>query len=653
MGRGRRILPLRTHRPQPLPASRRGSSTKPPGKGNHTPPAPIVPIAFALADAAFGCTLKVQRPRASNWEDPVHRTLLLTLIGLLALIFAAAPASAQPLTTAFTYQGSLTSNGLPADGFFDLRFRLLDQAGTPGGVQIGPTLCIDNLQVIDGRFSAALDFGAVFAGQRRFLEVAVRPGSVGTCGVLVGYTVLEPRQEVTAAPNAAFALTAGTASSLNGQPASFYTNAANLTSGTIPDQRLSTNVATIGAAQTFSGTKTFSAAPSFTSAGAPFAVSSASLVSNLNADLLDGLSAAAFAPASHTHDAAAITTGLLNDARVPGTIPRLASVNAFTAVNSFGSSVGLGTTTPTARLHVRDAANLPTPLSESSVAPFKITNGFGGGVLMDSNQIESVGGPLYLNFRGDGAGNDVSLAAGGGRVGIGTGAPATPLEVAVAPSQSLQLRLDGFVPGVNVATSGGNAGIMRLRNAVEVWPSDDGTRAGRVDIRNTAGNATIALNGATGAISSANFPASKSSQTFRNPRSLSAAVTVPPGQFRTFETISVSPPGPGNLIITATANVMLPDPSDVVASTAWLKIEETTGGPVTLLTEAAHLTNTRSNPSGIETGSVITLVWTVPVSGPGTRSFQTVVTCAADGLNPGTTYVYTTTLTVVYMPAGL
>lgn len=583
----------------------------------------------------------------------MHRTLPLTLIGLLASVFAAVPASAQPLTTVFTFQGSLTNNGLPANGTFDLRFRLLDQAGTPGGLQIGPTLCIDDLQVIDGRFAAALDFGAVFAGQRRFLEIAVRPGSGGSCAVLVGYTTLEPRQEVTAAPNAAFALTAGTASSLNGQPASFYTNAANLSSGTIPDQRLSTNIATIGAAQTFSGVKTFSAAPSFTSAGAPFAVSSASLVTNLNADLLDGLSSAAFAPASHTHDAAAITTGLLSDARLPASIPRLGSVNAFTAVNSFSSSVGLGTTTPTARLHVRDAANLPSVLSESSAAPFKITNGSGGGILMDSNQIESVGAPLYLNFRGDGAGNDISLAVGGGRVGIGTGAPATPLEVVVAPSQSLQLRLDGFVPGLNVATSGGNAGIMRVRNAVEVWPSDDGTRAGRVDIRNAAGNATIALNGATGAISSANFPASKASQTFRNPRSPVAAVNVFPGQFRTFETISVSPPGAGNLIITATANVVLSDTTDLSDSSAWLKIEETTGGPITMLTEASLVSSTGSNPSGITTGSVITLVWTVPVSGPGTRTFQTALTCSAEGPGGGVASVYTTTLSVVYMPAGL
>lgn len=587
----------------------------------------------------------------------MNRTLASVFVGFFTAIFGASSALAQALTTAFTYQGLLVDGGVAANGTFDLRFRLFDQAASPGGAQIGPTLCVEDLSVVDGQFATSLDFGAVFAGQRRYLEIAVRPGTGGTCAVILGYTVLSPRQEITAAPNASFALSAGTASSalnatsLNGQPASFYTNAANLSSGTVPDLRLSGNVATNTAAQTFSGAKTFSVAPSFTASGSPFTVSNTALVTNLNADLLDGLSAAAFALASHGHDGSAITTGLLNDARLSSNIPRLASVNAFTAVNSFSSSVGLGTTTPTARLHVRDSTNLPSVLTEASVASFKITNGTGGGILMDSNQIESVGGPLYLNYRSPG--NDVSMGVGGGNVGIGIDIPRSKLEVVVAPTQSFQFRQDGFVPGINVVSEGGNAGIMRLRNAMEVWPSDDGTRAGKLDVRNTGGNATITLNGATGVISSANFPASKAVQTFRNPRSFVTPITVNPGQFRTFESISVNSPGAGNLIITATANIVLPDFTDGADSRAWFKLEETTGGPIVMLTEAVLLSSTLSNPSGMMTGGVVTIVWTVPVSGPGTRTFQTAVTCAADGANPGPASVYTTTLTVQYMPAGL
>jgi hypothetical protein len=56
------------------------------------------------------------------------------------------------------------------------------------------------------------------------------------------------------------------------------------------------------------------------------------------------------------------------------------------------------------------------------------------------------------------------------------------------------------VPGINVASSGALAGIMRLRNVMEVWPSDDATRAGKVDVRSTSGAPTITLDGQSGAI---------------------------------------------------------------------------------------------------------------------------------------------------------
>jgi hypothetical protein len=56
--------------------------------------------------------------------------------------------------------------------------------------------------------------------------------------------------------------------------------------------------AALAGTQTFTGAKTFSTAPSFTAAGAPFSVSSTTVVTNLNADLLDGISSADFLRAS-------------------------------------------------------------------------------------------------------------------------------------------------------------------------------------------------------------------------------------------------------------------------------------------------------------------------------------------------------------------
>ncbi|HYF15877.1 MAG TPA: hypothetical protein VD971_12480 [Phycisphaerales bacterium] len=290
----------------------------------------------------------------------------LAAISCTALLTA--PASAQPVTTAFTYQGQLASAGVPAEGPHDLRFRLY----TAGGAQIGPTLCADDVAVAAGQFAALLDFGAsAFDGQQRFVEVDVRADAGLDCTDATGYTTLTPRQPITATPHASYAinaaaadtaLSATNATQLGGQPASFYTNATNLTTGTIADTRLSGNVprlntsntftaavsapsfagsgasltslnasnlsagtladarlsgnvALLNAAQIFSAPKTFSSAPSFTAAGSPFTVASTSLVANLNADLLDGLSSGAFAPAAHTHAASDITSGVLPAAR--------------------------------------------------------------------------------------------------------------------------------------------------------------------------------------------------------------------------------------------------------------------------------------------------------------------------------------------------
>ncbi|MBM4107230.1 MAG: hypothetical protein FJ255_00185 [Phycisphaerae bacterium] len=205
---------------------------------------------------------------------------------------------AQPLSTAFTYQGELRNGTILATGPHDLRFRLYD--ASVGGSQVGPTLCSDSVSLTDGCFTLNLDFGAQFAGQQRFLEIDVRADTGLGCGNATGFVTLAPRQALTASPNAAYALSAGTAGSaanatqLNGQSAAFYQNAANLTGGTLPDGRLAPTVARTNVAQTFTGATTFSAAPSFASAGAPFAVSSPTLVTDLNADLLDGLHASAF-----------------------------------------------------------------------------------------------------------------------------------------------------------------------------------------------------------------------------------------------------------------------------------------------------------------------------------------------------------------------
>jgi hypothetical protein len=119
-----------------------------------------------------------------------------------ALLHTAAEARAQTLLpTAVTYQGQLKDGGSPANGSHDLQFSLFDAAS--GGAQVGSTICVDNVNVVDGLFTAQFDFGAsVFGGGARWLEIAVRADNTpGNCPG-GAYTSLAPRQPLTAAPYA-------------------------------------------------------------------------------------------------------------------------------------------------------------------------------------------------------------------------------------------------------------------------------------------------------------------------------------------------------------------------------------------------------------------------------------------------------------------
>lgn len=69
----------------------------------------------------------------------------------------------------------------------------------------------------------------------------------------------------------------------------------------------------------------------------PFVIASSTKVSNLNADLLDGLDSAAFALASHVHNAADITTGIFLRARLPTQVAYEDEANTFSLIQSFNA----------------------------------------------------------------------------------------------------------------------------------------------------------------------------------------------------------------------------------------------------------------------------------------------------------------------------
>lgn len=122
---------------------------------------------------------------------------------LLQLMIA--PGSVLAQTAVFTYQGRLLDGGQPANGSYDLRFTLANALTNRKYFAI--SLTNTPVTISNGLFTVTLDFGArVFNGSARWLEIGVRTnGSSGP------YTLLSPRQAITATPYAAFATTAATA----------------------------------------------------------------------------------------------------------------------------------------------------------------------------------------------------------------------------------------------------------------------------------------------------------------------------------------------------------------------------------------------------------------------------------------------------------
>jgi hypothetical protein len=147
---------------------------------------------------------------------------------LFIVVLPPARASAQtPQGTAFTYQGQLTDGASPADGTYDFQLILYDAA--VGGSPVGPIVTVDDVVVTQGLFTASLDFGAVFSGQKRWLELGVRPG--GSSGP---YTPVSPRQELAPSPSASFSAETPW-SGVSGKPPGFADDVDDDSGGDITD----------------------------------------------------------------------------------------------------------------------------------------------------------------------------------------------------------------------------------------------------------------------------------------------------------------------------------------------------------------------------------------------------------------------------------
>lgn len=340
------------------------------------------------------------------------------IVGVLGVCVTS---SATGQSTAFTYQGLLEDSAAPANGLHDFRFSLFDAA--VAGTQVGTTRCIDNMSVTDGLFTVELDFGQQFTGTAaRHLQIEVRDDTGRDCTDLTGFVVLGSRQRITAAPRAASALVADNASQLGGQASAFFRNATNINAGTLADARLSTNVALLGGAQTFTGAKTFSA----------------------------GLDTSAFAMAP----GAGAGKVLMSDAAGAGTWQSTTSVVpwSISGTNIFNTNtgnVGIGTAVPTAKLHVGGAIIAENFGDQADLLWFSSERSW---VVRQ----ESIGAATALKFQSvGGGGNKNFLIQTDGFVGVGTLSPTAKLDVRSVGGNTMLAQQNG---------SAGFAAALRAEN---------------------------------------------------------------------------------------------------------------------------------------------------------------------------------------------
>lgn len=125
-------------------------------------------------------------------------------IVLISLGFLALAQTVNAQTTAFNYQGRLTDAGNPANGAFQMQFKLFDSLGGAG--QVGSTIPDVPVTVNQGAFSVRLDFGAnALSGANRWIEIGVRRNAGEP------YTTLAPREQIASSPYAVRTISAGTA----------------------------------------------------------------------------------------------------------------------------------------------------------------------------------------------------------------------------------------------------------------------------------------------------------------------------------------------------------------------------------------------------------------------------------------------------------
>lgn len=388
-----------------------------------------------------------------GWNTPWTRSAI--PFGLL-LLAALQAAGQTPLGPGFTYQGLLNQNGQPVTGSVSMRFSLWDAAGAGsppnGGNQVGGTQQLTNVIITDGVFTVTLNdsnqFGSTaFNGPARFLQIEICTDS--NC---VSRTTLSPRQPLTVAPYARFAAAPWTQPTAGGNIIAYNLgnvgintsnplNRLHVVAGSSGDGiRLTGGVGTDPGLLFFNGTTP--------GGGLGLAVSAANW--SLDAGAGD------LVLRSNTGNKLLLQSGF------SGSGLAIAS----------GNNIGVGTTTPVEKLTV--AGDIGLGQNSADYHALRIGGGNSNGFLYGSFPHFGDGIHIGYNFYADAGGNSIipntggqtsrismgfgsiALATGGvnaqpvdrlfvttaGRVGIGTAAPAAPLEVVSTSAATGALQID-------------------------------------------------------------------------------------------------------------------------------------------------------------------------------------------------------------------
>jgi hypothetical protein len=315
---------------------------------------------------------------------------------LMLVVISARAAHGQ--TSAVTYQGQLSDAGALANGSYDLRFALFDTAA--GGAQIGANQTVPAVPVSAGVFTVQLDFGVnVFPGANRFVEIGVKPASGGS------FTTLAPRQQIGSSPYAIRTLSAATADALSGacvgcvQDAQIQGVAGSKVSGAIPVASLPA-----GSANYIQNTTTPQAGINFNvggngTIGGMLGIGTSTPASELAVQTATGLY-------GFTHTDGTITVGSYVGGSSSGATGGWLGTRSNHQLHLFTNNgqpsltidttdnVGIGTTTPQARLHVKGDTVI-----EGQVGIGVVPNSFSGSL--------EVAGSLVLDFLN--GGGDVAL----------------------------------------------------------------------------------------------------------------------------------------------------------------------------------------------------------------------------------------------------